>query len=221
MSCRIGGSCRIADAGGMERARSQKVYDHRLKSLVRETGDIHLAIDNRVPRSTACGWISASAESVVTLDVFDARKSELEREVLRLRKRNQLLATLLRIPVVAMKVTEFSLAGCRLPAGRKKAQILSAIERSRNALPLRKVLCLLKVSGTRYHSSKRADEICDLDDQSSCPKTSPHRLTPAEIQTIRNLVTSLEHRHVPTGTLAILGPSAVDCCRLDRQPFQR
>ena len=112
----------------MERARSQKVYDHRLKSLVRETGDIQLAVENRVPRSTARGWISASAESVVTLDVFDARKSELEREVLRLRKRNQILATLLRILVVAMKVTEFSLAGCRLRAGRKQGP---ALERDR------------------------------------------------------------------------------------------
>ncbi len=63
----------------MERARSQKVYDHRLKKLVRETGDIQLAVENGVPRSTARGWISASAESVVTLDVFDATKSELER----------------------------------------------------------------------------------------------------------------------------------------------
>ena len=38
----------------------------------------------------------------------------------------------------------------------------------------------------------------------SCPRISPHQLTDSEIATIRDLVTSHEYRHVPTGTLAIL-----------------
>ena len=50
----------------------------------------------------------------------------------------------------------------------------------------------------------RRQEECALDDQSSCPRTSPHRLTPAEVHIIREMVTSPEYRHVPTGTLAIL-----------------
>ncbi len=47
-------------------------------------------------------------------------------------------------------------------------------------------------------------EGCDLDDHSSCPKVSPHRVTSGEIQTMREMVTSPDYRHVPTGTLAIL-----------------
>jgi transposase InsO family protein len=34
---------------------------------------------------------------------------------------------------------------------------------------------------------------------------SPHRLTPSEIQVIEDMVTSPDYRHVPTGTLAVLG----------------
>jgi hypothetical protein len=45
---------------------------------------------------------------------------------------------------------------------------------------------------------------CTLDDQSSCPRTSPHRLTRAEIQAIGDMVTSADYRHVSTGTLAVL-----------------
>ena len=45
---------------------------------------------------------------------------------------------------------------------------------------------------------------CALDDQSSCPHTSPHRLTPPAVWAIRDMVTALEYRHVPTGTLAVL-----------------
>jgi transposase InsO family protein len=36
------------------------------------------------------------------------------------------------------------------------------------------------------------------------PRTSPHRLTPREILAIKDMVTAVEYRHVPTGTLAIL-----------------
>ncbi len=60
------------------------------------------------------------------------------------------------------------------------------------------------MSSARYHSWKRSEEPCELDDRSSCPKTSPHRLTSEEVRTIRTLVTSPDHRHVPTGILAVL-----------------
>ena len=45
---------------------------------------------------------------------------------------------------------------------------------------------------------------CALDNQSSCPHTSPHRLTRHEVLAIKDMVTALEYRHVPTGTLAVL-----------------
>ncbi len=38
----------------------------------------------------------------------------------------------------------------------------------------------------------------------SCPRSSPQQLTRAEVETIKEMVTSDEYRHVPTGTLAIL-----------------
>ena len=97
-----------------------------------------------------------------------------------------------------------SLANFRVPDSAKKAQLLRAVERSRSCLRLRAVLHLLRVSPARYYAWKRSQEDCDLDDGSSCPKSSPHRLTPEEIGTIREMVRSPDHRHVPTGTLAVL-----------------
>ncbi len=47
--------------------RFQKIYDHRLKDLVRETGDIQPAVQRGVPRSTAQGWLCPSRREVVTL----------------------------------------------------------------------------------------------------------------------------------------------------------
>ena len=67
-----------------------------------------------------------------------------------------------------------------------------------------KALRLLGGSSSRYYSWRRSQDGCDLDYRSSCPRTSPHQLMPDEVQTIREMVTSPDHRHVPTGTLAML-----------------
>ena len=71
------------------------------------------------------------------------------------------------------------------------------------------LLRLLRLSPSRFHAWQRHDT-CALDDQSSCPRTSPHRLTQAEVRVIEELVTSPDYRHLPTGTLAVLAQ------RLDR-----
>ena len=77
------------------------------------------------------------------------------------------------------------------------------IDRAREYLPLRAVLRFLDVSPSRFHAWHR-QTACALNDQSSCPRTSPYRLTRPEVRAIEDMVTSPEYRHVPTGTLAVL-----------------
>ncbi len=127
----------------------------------------------------------------------------LQQEMLALRARVERLVALLRLVVVLLKVSGFSRACARLPDGATKISLLRAIERSRSALPLRTVLRVLRLSQSRYHSWKREDE-CGLHDMPSCPPSSPQQLTRAEVETIKETVTSEEYRHVPTGTLALL-----------------
>ena len=52
-------------------ARSQQRYDHRLRNLVQRTGDVTVATELRVPRSTARGWLGETARVVVCLDVTE------------------------------------------------------------------------------------------------------------------------------------------------------
>ena len=99
------------------------------------------------------------------------------------------LVALLRIMAVLLKVSGFSLEGSRLPDGTAKITLLRAIERSRSVLSLRIVLRLLRLSQSRYHSWKREQE-CGLDDVPSCPRTSPQQLTSAEVETVKQMVTS-------------------------------
>jgi len=68
-------------------ARPQRRYDHRLRNLVQRTGDVTSATDLGVPHSTARGWLGKTPNVMVSLDVTDLRASELQQEVLSLRRR--------------------------------------------------------------------------------------------------------------------------------------
>ncbi len=183
--------------------RTRRKYDHRLRGLVHSTGDIGLAIQNGVPRSTAKDWLRRSTPTVVTIDIAGMTEEALRQEVVALRQRNDRLVAMLRLLVVLLRISGFTLARCRVADGSKKALLLRAIKNSRSILSLRSALRILKLSSTRYHSWKR-EESCALQDVSSCPRTSPHQLTSAEVGTVKDMVTSREYRHVPTGTLALL-----------------
>ena len=184
--------------------RPQKRYDHRLRELVQRTGDLTIATDLGVPRSTTRGWLRTAPTVVVSLDVADLTELELRQEVLTLRRRVQKLAALLRLALVLLRISGFTLAGERLPDGPDKRRILCAIDQARACIPLQILLRLLRLSPSRFHAWQRLHTACALDDQSSCRRTSPHRLTPAEVRMIHDMVTAPEYRHVPTGTLAVL-----------------
>ena len=158
-------------------ARPQQRYDHRLRDLVQRTGDVTIATDLGVPRSTARGWLGKAPKVVVSLDVTDLRASELQQEVLELRRRVKKLTALLRLALALLRSSGFTLTHERLPDGRAKIRILRAVDRAREFVPLRALLRFLRLSPSRFHAWRRLQHACALDDQSSCPHTSPHRLT--------------------------------------------
>jgi transposase InsO family protein len=140
---------------------------------------------------------------VVTLDVVDGSTLALEREVIMLRERNAKLIAVLRLLVVLARVSGMTLLRRRVAESAKKRRLLRAVERSRDALSLRVALRILGLSSSRYHSWKR-EEDCALDDVSSCPRSRPQQLTAEELQVLKDMATSEDYRHVPTGTLALL-----------------
>src|SRR5260370_40324771 len=86
------------------------------------------------------------------------------------------------------------------------------VELAGEYVPLRAVLRFLRLSPSRFDAWRRLQHACALDDQSSCPRTSPHRLTPAEVRAIEDMVSALGYRHVPTGTLAVLAQRLGTVC---------
>ena len=185
-------------------ASPQQRCDHRLRNLVQRTEDLTIATDLGVPRSTARGWLGKTPKIVVSLDVTDLRAPELHQEVLELRRRVKKLTALLRLALALLQSSGFTLTHARLPDGRARTRILRAVDRAREFVPLRTLLRFLRVSPSRFHAWRRRQRACALDDQSSCPRTSPSRLTFREVQAIEEMVTSPDYRHVPTGRLAVL-----------------
>jgi len=127
----------------------------------------------------------------------------------KLKRRAQRQTAIIRLLVVLLKLSGFRLDEQRLPDGTAKAKVLravdrskDAVDRSKDALPLKSALRLVRLSPARYHAWKRADQRCELDDQSSCPRSYPMQLTPDEVSTIKEMVTASEYRHMPLRTLA-------------------
>jgi hypothetical protein len=136
----------------MTRSRPQRRYDHRLRDLVQRTGDLTIATDLGVPRSTARGWLGAAPTVVVSLERADLTESELRQEILKLRRRVEKRSALLRLALPLLHTSGFRLSGARLPDGPAKLRILRAVERARECIPLRAVLRFMRVSPSRFQA---------------------------------------------------------------------
>ncbi len=188
----------------MRGSRHQNRYDHRLRELVHETGDVDLAVGLGVPRSTANGCVRHAPPEVVTLDVFEMDGARLHREVVKLRRRVQILTTVVGLLVTVARALGTSLEQRRVGDDRRRRAVIRAIERGRRILPLRSVLRVVGLSSSRYHAWTTGEPACAAEDADICPRRAPNQLTASEITAMRSFAMSLEFRHVPTSRLALL-----------------
>ena len=187
----------------MAQKRSQQIYDHRLVRLVQDAGDASIATRLGVPRSTAAGWLRRVPRTVTVAHVADEAVAVLRARLARAERRCQRLAAVLRVLFALLRTLKPDLSRLRI-AELDKTRLLRAVDRTRDVLGLRRVLSMLGLSPSRLSSWRRAARACELADEPSCPGSSPQRLTPAEIAKVREMVTSPDLRHVPTGRLALL-----------------
>lgn len=117
--------------------RRLQSYDPRLRHLIRTTRDVRLGASLGIPSSTLLGWLSTEYRPVVSLDVCDLDTVELQVEVVKLRKRTQKLAAIIRLLVALLQALGVRLGQQRLPEGRAKSILLRAVERTQIVLSLR------------------------------------------------------------------------------------
>ena len=140
--------------------RRQRSYDHRLRELVYHTGDLSIATDIGVPRSTAAGWIRNELIEVVTLDVLNNDQIELQAELLQLRRRVRILGIVVGLLLALLRVSGFKLNGRHLLEGEDRNVLKRVVERARAILPLHAVLRVLHISSSRFHRSMKSEAVC-------------------------------------------------------------
>ena len=115
---------------------------------------------------------------------MDMGLCELQAEILKQRARVQKLSAIIRLLLVLIRVLGIRLDQTRLPEGEAKVRLLRAIDRSKDSLSLKGALKVLGLSPSRYHQWRKNEQHCGLDDQVSCPRSTPSRLTADEILVI-------------------------------------
>jgi putative transposase len=180
-----------------------RAYDHRIRDLVCEERDPARFAQLGIPRSTTASWIRRGARPVVTTELFAQDEQALRARVLKLERRVQLLVGIARLLVVMVRLFGFRLDSQRVPTGEAKSSVLDAIARAKKRIPLAVALRVIGLSASRYHAWLRLDQLCSVDDRSSCPRTIPTQLTHQEISTVHDMATAMEFRHMPIRVLAL------------------
>jgi len=182
---------------------SRRTYDYRIQEAICETGDRDLFPELNIPRSTIRSWIHRGMPDVISCDHAAHDRAELAAEIERLQRRTALLGAVVGLLIALLRVSKIRLDYERLPDGDAKRILLRSIERARKVLPLSAALRITRLSASRYHDWCRAETGCDLDDQPSCPRVVPTRLTPDEIENMRKMDESNDHRHMSLRALAL------------------
>jgi transposase InsO family protein len=139
----------------------------------------------------------------VSLDEGLDAESRFRDRVAKLEHRVSMLTAVLRLVLALLRVSGFKLDLVRIPEADGKRQLLGAIERARQIMPLAAALRVLGLSAARYHEWVERRSNCSLDDGSSCPRFKPQILTFEEVGTIGDLVQSKEYRHMSIRGLAL------------------
>lgn len=137
--------------------RTQRTYDHRLRDLVRRTGDVGVAIGLGVPRSTAAGWLRSGSSAVVTTEQLGVNELDPRIEVHLLRRRLDKLRIVVRLLAAVHRALDIDLERRRIDDAATKRVLLCAIDRAQSELSLRSTLRILGLSRSRYHVWKRED----------------------------------------------------------------
>ncbi len=140
---------------------------------------------------------------MVSCDSAVRDRADLIAEIHQYQQRAALLGAIVGLLIAILRVSKVRLDYERLPEGDSKRVLLRAIDRAGKVLPLHAALRIARLSSSRYHSWCRAEAGCNLDDQSSCPRVVPARLTPKEVEVTGEMVESEDHRHMSLRGLAL------------------
>lgn len=188
-------------------ARPQRnTYDTRLRLAYAHNPDPDRFPDVDIPASTLRSWKHRGLPRIVSSDFLQKTNLELQRENAELRSALRATVALLQLFATLLHISGFRLdQHGRLPSAQDKKLLLGAVQHAAEHSTVRRVLELVHMSRSRFYSWLRRSDSgsCTLDDLSSCPLTSPTRLTAREISVMHELFLSPKYLHMPVKALCI------------------
>lgn len=185
--------------------KTYRRYDPRLRNLVAVSDDLSKFANLGIPKSTLKQWKRNGVKNFITIPEFELSAEKLVEENIRInaelaaaRAEQDLLVTIIRI-------FGFQIQYKRLPSSEAKSDIIAAIKKAVESIPLQTCLVTIGLSAARYHSWVKRQVNCLLKDQISCPKASPTRLTFSEVSKIKELFTNPDFAHYSIYSLTWLG----------------
>jgi hypothetical protein len=107
-------------------ASARRTYDHRLRELVTVAGS-GAVNDVSLPRSTVASWTKRRLAPVTTSAVFDDGELQLRARLVKAERTLLVLRAVLRLLLVLIRMRGARLSDARLPEGKDKARIVSAV----------------------------------------------------------------------------------------------
>jgi len=179
------------------------VYDPRLVVLVMISGDASLFRNTGVPYFTLRNWVRKGRGNMSTYELMDRRKATLVIKNLKVTAELYAVKAMLELVLTTMKVFNLSVDWKRLPDASAKEKLLATIEKARKFVRLKDCLDVISLTPSRFHSWVRRQKQCRLQDYSTCPKSTPTKLTIGEQNAIKSLIQSREYAHFSVRALAL------------------
>jgi hypothetical protein len=182
---------------------AKRTYDIRVRNAVARSGDPDLFLDLDIPRSTALQWIREGVKEVVTHPSLGKSCDALIEENFALQKTCAAEKAKNELVQISLRVTGFQMQYMRIAAGELKKKLLDSIKIAKAHLPLKECLETIGLTAARYHSWVKRQILCQLPDQSTCPKLSPTKITSKETSLIKELITTKDYAHFSINSLAV------------------
>lgn len=181
-----------------------KSYDHRLKILVIESGNLSLFKRFDIPLSTMKTWQNNGINSnFITLDIFDEDKKNLCHRIIKLENELREKDTRLKLAMKSRDILEQKTNWMRFPSKEIKEKIIKLYKTATSTISPKDCAKSIGISLSRLKSWTHKLIKCELEDRSSCPKFSPSKATDKEIIIMKKMIQNPKYAHFPTSNLAV------------------
>jgi transposase InsO family protein len=172
-----------------------RTYDHRIKQLIAASGNPDLFWELKIPRTTALTWIRNGVRDIVTTKDLNQNFEDLVVEKRELERELDSLKAIQSLTIATFRIFGLQIQFKRLPTTEAKADLIERIKSTAKVCGLKAALEAIGLSVQRYNAWLRRQKQCRLQDQSTCAKLKPTKLPTAEMDKIKEYVTSKDYEH--------------------------